>query len=1013
MVTRKTPPKDPLKVQSSVPASAQTKATSSAHANAKTAARTGAAVASAAKATAPAAPAAAPTIGSFDHKTAEAVIRPEVGVQARFSKRRPPKRYAYDPSLAPSMQWDGANAAREAGEALIAQIDRAAQALTKATDALAAAQTAKPVDPATLEAAQAACEAARRELAEATAALKALSRPFLEWAGKAERLSFEVPTLPLFIHERLSTQAILESLKGFKAGGQMALDFFGHPDRDMAEQLLKAYEHPNGWFNRMILGDSLVVMNSLLEYEHMAGQVQMIYIDPPYGVKFGSNFQPFVRKRDVTHGADDDLTREPEMVKAYRDTWELGLHSYLTYLRDRLLLARELLTDSGSVFVQISDENLHHVREVMDEVFGAENFVSVVTFKTTGGQADGLLAMIGDFVLWYARDRARVKATPLYLDRRSGDEGGDRYNRVLLPNGSERTLSASEAAGERALPDGARLFRLTSLVSQGYRATTSVPWSFEGKKYDPGTRQNWKVNIDGLDRLARSKRIGIEGKRPAYKRFLDDFPVVPITSIWVDTQTNFAGEKLYSVQTASKVIQRCILMTTDPGDLVLDPTCGSGTAAYVAEQWGRRWITIDTSRVPLALARQRLLTACFDYQELKDPALGPAGGFVYKMKQNRKGEHVGGIVPHVTLKSIANGEPPDVEVLVDRPEVVPNVTRVTGPFVFEATIPTAQGFDGEALSQQPAEVAATTAMAEEEDDEAYLDRMVGVLQASPVLHLPGNQQLTLLQVRRPARALWLSAEAVRPPQGAGALTASIEQADADNGGLALAAGETVAIVFGPAYGSVTRRLVEEAWGEAQLPGRGYKHLYVIGFAIEPDARQRIDDYYSKLGLPVTYVQATPDVLMGDLLKNMRSSQIFSVCGQPDVTVTAVAAPADGAPNMQYWQVKLEGLDVFDPATDRVEATRGSDVPAWFLDTDYNGLVFRPRQAFFPLTSAWDNLKRALRAEFDDAMWAHLAGDTSEPFVAGNNQQIAVKVIDARGNELMVVRSLAAPRKARR
>ena len=930
------------------------------------------------------APAAPPSgTASYEHKTAEALIRPEVGVQPRFKKRKPPAKYAYDASLAPTMQWDAGNPAREQGEALIARIEAAAQALQAA------------VTPE-------ATERARAELNAATGALRALSRPFLEWAGKAERLSFEVPTLPLFIHERLSTQAILESLKGFKSGGQMALDFFGHPDRDLAEQLLKAYEYPNGWFNRMILGDSLVVMNSLLQYEQMGRQVQMIYIDPPYGVKFGSNFQPFVRKRDVMHGADDDLTREPEMVKAYRDTWELGLHSYLTYLRDRLLLARDLLTDSGSVFVQISDENLHHVREAMDEVFGAENFVSLITFKTTGGQADGLIATIGDYLLWYARDRTKVKSHPLYLDRRSSDDGGERYNRVLLSNGTERTVSEGEFANASALPDGARLFRLTSLVSQGYRATTSVPWIFGGKTYDPGRHQNWKVNLDGLDRLATADRVGVEGKRPAYRRFLDDFPVVPLTSIWSDTQSNFAGEKLYSVQTSSKVIQRCVLMTTDPGDLVIDPTCGSGTTAYVAEQWGRRWITIDTSRVPLALARQRLLTASFDYPELKDPSLGPAGGFVYKSRKNRKGEHVGGIVPHVTLKSIANGEPPDVEVLVDRPELVPGITRVTGPFVFEATIPTAQGFDeaDDGTSSSPLD----------ESDDTFIDRMVGVLQASPVLHLPGNQQLTLAQVRRPARAIWLSAEAVRRGDS---LAASLEDADAANGGLALSTGEPVAIVFGPAHGSVTRRLVEEAWGEAQLPGRGYKHLYVIGFAIEPDARQRIEDYYTKLGLPVTYVQATPDVLMGDLLKNMRSSQIFSVCGQPDVSVLPVATPDDGAPNAQYWQVKLEGLDVFDPANDRVEATPGREVPAWFLDTDYNGLVFRPRQAFFPATGAWDNLKRSLKAEFDESVWAHLAGDTSEPFVAGGNEQIAVKVIDRRGNELMVVRELKAAKQKKR
>jgi adenine-specific DNA-methyltransferase len=907
-------------------------------------------------------PQAAPAgTASYEHKTAAAVIRPEVGVQARFKKRKAAAKYAYDPSLAPALQWDAGNPARERGEALIARIEAAASRLVEATQPEAR-------------------EAAQSELRDAAAALKAMSRPFLEWAGKAERLSFEVPTLPLFIHERLSTQAILESLKGF-TGGQMALDFFGHPDRNLAEQLLKAYEYPNGWLNRMILGDSLVVMNSLLQYEHLGRQVQMIYIDPPYGVKFGSNFQPFVRKRDVTHGADDDLTREPEMVKAYRDTWELGLHSYLTYLRDRLLLARELLTDSGSVFVQISDENLHHVREVMDEVFGAENALSIITFKKTTSASGDLLATVNDFLLWYARDRSRVRPNALYLAKEL--EPDPIYKYVESPDGTERTLAASEIAAG-VVPEGARLFALDNLTSPRPAGEGDLKaYTFRGKPYAV-SKGTFKTDARGMAKLDAAGRLGVSGSTLRYKRFVNDFPVRPIDNVWTDTSTgSFTDSKVYVVQTGTKVVQRCMLMTTDPGDLVLDPTCGSGTTAFVAEQWGRRWITIDTSRVPLALARQRLLTACFDYQELKDPALGPAGGFVYKMKTNRKGEHVGGIVPHVTLKSIANGEPPDVEVLVDRPETVPGVTRVTGPFVFEATIPTAQGFDEPATGD---DAHTAPAAPEDESDDAYVDRMVGILQASPVLHLPGGQQVTLTQVRRPARALWLSAEAV----GAG--------------------DEPVAIVFGPAYGTVTRRLVEEAWGEAQLPGRGYQHLYVIGFAIEPDARQHIDDYYARLGLPVTYVQATPDVLMGDLLKNMRSSQIFSVCGQPEVTVTPVAAPAHGAPNAQYWQVKLEGLDVFDPASDRVEATPGAEVPAWFLDTDYNGLVFRPRQAFFPATGAWDNLRRALRAEFDDGVWAHLAGDTSEPFVGG--AQIAVKVIDHRGNELMVVRDLKSP-KARR
>ena len=910
----------------------------------------------------------------YTHQTARSLIRPEVGVQPRFKKRKPPAKYQYDASLAPELQWDGQNPARERGEALIAEIDAASKTLASADDTARAGLLAR-------------IDAALRQL-------KALSKPFLNWAGKAERLSFEVPTLPMFIHERLSTQAILESVKGYKISGQLGFDFHGHPDRDLVEQLLKSYEYPNGWFNRLILGDSLVVMNSLLNYEHMAGQVQMIYVDPPYGVKFGSNFQPFVRKRDVTHNDDEDMTREPEMVKAYRDTWELGLHSYLTYLRDRLLLSHDLLADTGSIFVQISDENLHHVREVMDDVFGSANFVSQISFQTTSGFDSSTLPTLGDFLLWYAKDRNRVKYRKLFADQPIiPGEGNARW--VLLPDGTYRGVTAEEKRGEVAIPIGARLYKPDKIQSQG-AASTAQPFAFRGKSYQPSNGSHWKANYpEGMNRLARAGRIHVAKNSIQYRRYADDYPFEQIGNIWTDTITgSFTDEKLYAVQTNTKVVERCVLLTTDAGDLVFDPTCGSGTTAYVAEQWGRRWITTDTSRVPLALARQRLLTARFDYYELKNPSRGPADGFVYKVKQNKKGEHVGGIVPHITLKSIANDESPDIEVLVDRPEKISSITRVTGPFVFEATIPTAQGFDENSVEENESIDAS---------DGGFIDRMVGVLQASPVLHLGGGKSVTFSQVRRPARTLWLSAEAMRPSNG---MTDALEAADAANGGLPLSTGDAVAIVFGPAHGVVTRRQVEEAWGEAQLPGRGYKHLYVIGFAIEPEARQRIDDYYSRLGLPVTYVQATPDVLMGDLLKNMRSSQIFSVCGQPDVDVRTTNAPdEDAIPGETYWEVQLRGLDVFDPSTDRIESRKGLDVPAWFLDTDYNSLVFRTRQAFFPRTAAWDNLKRSLKAEFDDSVWEHLAGDTSTPFIAGDNKQIAVKVIDDRGNELMVVREL--------
>jgi adenine-specific DNA-methyltransferase len=477
-----------------------------------------------------------------------------------------------------------------------------------------------------------------------------------------------------------------------------------------------------------------------------------------------------------------------------------------------------------------------------------------------------------------------------------------------------------------------------------------------------------------LKRLAENGRIIVEGESLRYIRFLDDFPVFPIANIWTDIGgiQNRSEGKLYVVQTAPLAIQRCLLMTTDPGDLVLDPTCGSGTTAYVAEQWGRRWITIDTSRVPLALARQRLLTATFPYYELKDSKLGPAGGFVYKRKQNRKGEEVGGIVPHITLGSIANDEPPDEEILVDRPETENNITRVTGPFTVEATIPTP--IDWEERDEDTSDAA--------ESVEAYgsfIDRMLEVLRKSPVLQVGGGKMIMLKNVRPPAKTLSLSAEAL------------VENStDA-----------SVALVFGPENGAVSEQLVFEAAREAHA--KSYAHLYVIGFAIQPNARKLIEECERAIGVPATYVQATPDLMMGDLLKNMRSSQIFSVCGLPEVTLRKVKSTQD-ASSPQY-QVELLGLDVFDPATMETDHRQGNDVPAWLLDTDYNGLCFHVCQAFFPRTSAWESLKKALKGEYEEAIWAHLAGTTSTPFDAGDHRQVAVKVIDDRGNELLVVKHL--------
>ena len=928
----------------------------------------------------------------YRHAEATSLMRPEVGTQAQFKKKKPPKTYRYDSSLSPALDWDAKNPAREQGEALIAQLERHIEEL----------RTASTPSPSMGEGrGEGEVLKALRQAEETLRELKALGKPFLNWAGKAERLSFDVPTLPLFIHERLSTKAIIETLVGHKTDKQLDLyDLYGDPRHSITDQVLKAYEYPDQWVNRMILGDSLVVMNSLLHYEGLGGQVQMIYMDPPYGVKFGSNFQPFVKKRDVTHNADDDMTREPEMVQAYRDTWELGLHSYLTYLRDRLLLARDLLTPSGSIFVQISDENLHHVREVMDEVFGAENFCSLIQFVKTSSATSFLLPTTNDYLLWYAKDKERIKYRSVLVPKRSQslkenykylDSGGDRY----------LTLTEDQLEGNTPIPEGKR-FWMSDLTSQNPSQTRTVNFEFKGQLFHPGNDRQWSCSIEGLNKLRELNRLVVRGhKRLCYKRYIEDFPYQAIGNNWDDTTVfRFSEVVRYVVQTNIKVIQRCLLMTTDPGDLVLDPTCGSGTTAYVAEQWGRRWITIDTSRVPLALARQRLLTGTFPWHELKEEQRGPAGGFVYKRKQNKKSEEVGGIVPHITLKSIANNEPPQEEVLVDRPEQQSGITRVVGPFCVEATIPTPVDWE-DSSSPQPSPV-----KGEGEGYGSFVDRMLEVLRKSPVLRLEGNKTVIFKNVRPPAKTLSLSAEAIVDATAPGqtpSLSEAIDEAEEKSGRRLPLSGKPVALVFGPENGAVSEKLVYEAAREAHA--KSYTHLYVIGFAIQPNARTLVEKCTEVVGVPATYVQATPDLMMGDLLKNMRSSQIFSVCGQPEIEVQKVKPPSPRMGEGVHYQVELLGLDVFDPVTMEVDHRSGDDVPAWFLDIDYNDLCFHVSQAFFPRTSAWNNLKKALKGEYEESVWDHLSGATSAPFQAGEHKQIAVKVIDDRGNELLVVKKL--------
>jgi adenine-specific DNA-methyltransferase len=915
---------------------------------------------------------------AYRHKQ-ESAARPEVGAAPRFRARKEVVTYRYDSSLSPALEWDS-HPAREVAAWLLNCIEEAA---------VMPGQTFP--EPRLLRGADGKPLASVAGLQDALNLLKGMQKPFLNWSGKAERLSFDVPTLPLFIHERLSTEAIMKTLQGHrKTTSQSDLfELFADPQMPMSRQV-DAYSHRNSWVNRMILGDSLSVMNSLVSYEGLGGQVQMIFMDPPYGVKFGSNFQPFVRERDVKHGDDEDMTREPEMVQAYRDTWQLGLHSYLTYIRDRLLIARDLLKPCGSIFVQISDDNLHHVREVLDEVFGAENHVAIIPFrKKTMPLGAKHLESICDYILFYARDISRLKYRPIY--GRMSVEGDSHWNYVELADGTRRKMTKEEIDSHALLPPGATPFQLVSLYPAGVNSGGLFEFEFRGKRYRPPAGNSWFTNPEGMEKLKQANRIEpySDGDTLRYVLKLTDAPYSVLTNMWSDTSA--PSDKMYVVQTSTKVIQRCMLMTTDPGDLVLDPTCGGGTTAYVAENWGRRWVTIDTSRVPIVLARQRLLTATFPWFKLRDANSGPAGGFVYNRKQNRKGEEVGGISPYVTKGSIANGDPVSEIVLVDRPDVSNDITRVTGPFVVEAVLPT----------PQPMEAAAE---APEDAPSDHIARMIEVLRRSPTLRLPGSGSIILKNIRRPAKSLNLSAEAMVDYEAMGGAIPNVsEKAHDDDTGRSPSSIQPVAILFGPPNGAVIAKAVLDAAKEANV--KGYSHLYVIGFGFTAEARAEIMGGEDVLGLPASPVEMTHDVLMTDLLKTQRSSQIFAITGSPEIEIKRLSEDAeDGAPR---WQVRLLGLDTFDPASIKPHHLNGDNVPMWMLDIGWNGRAFSADQVFFPRTKAWDSLRKALKATHENSVWQHLAGDLSAPFEAQEGTEIAVKVLDDRGNELLKTARLGA------
>lgn len=728
--------------------------------------------------------------------------------------------------------------------------------------------------------------------------------PQLVWKGKDEQDTkpLEVPAVPIYIQEKIHPQAIVEQVrKAVRSDGKeeplgLFADFNGIED---FSKKVDFYHHAQHWSNRMILGDSLLVMTSLAEKEGLKGKVQCIYFDPPYGIKFGSNWQVSTRKRDVKDGKVEDASRQPEQVKAFRDTWELGIHSYLTYLRDRLVLVRELLAVTGSVFVQIGDENLHLVRSIADEVFGAANAIAVITFvKTTGASSPtagtNSLAGVADFVLWYAKDGEQVRYRQLFRPKQEDE--------ALSWIAGADGLRTRMASGEPKGGSDHKRFTLGDMTSQTVRqaATTVFPVRFGGREYVPGGTRGWATSPAGVSRLIAVGRVEASSDSLRFVRYHDDFPVAPINNVWTDTIVGqFTDTKMYVVQTASKVAQRCILMATDPGDLVLDPTCGSGTTAYVAEQWGRRWITIDTSRVALALARTRLMGAKYPYYILADSEEGlrkEAGlsgrtiaggsttndvrrGFVYER------------VPHVTLKSIANNPEiregmsrkeideaiarhAETETLVDRPYEDPRRVRVAGPFTVESLSPHRVL---PADTERPASEGESRA-----EGVSFAAMIIDNLRKAGIKGTTKGQRLTFDRLE-PRAGLWIHGEG--------------EALDMDG------KHRRIAVAIGPEHGTVGPEFVKEAAKEA-VRGVGYDLLVVCGFAFDPHVAEETKEYGR---LRVLVARMNPDLAMGDsLLKKTGAGNLFMVFGEPDVEIRK---QQDG-----MLVAEVRGVDVYDPTS---------------------------------------------------------------------------------------------------
>lgn len=796
--------------------------------------------------------------------------------------------------------------------------------------------------------------------------------PELYWLNKyaadeQDESSVRVDIRSLYQHEDVQPERLINNLyRIHEDRAQPSLfsgDELGHTVvEDELERVAEYYHHEMGWKNRLIQGDSLLVMNSLLQREGMAGKVQCIYIDPPYGIKFGSNWQMKLNDRNVKDN-DDSLSGEPEMIKAFRDTWELGIHSYLSYLRDRLVTARELLSQSGSCFVQISDENVHLVRCLMDEVFGSENFVSLITFKKTLPLGSSGLAGISDYIIWYAKEKECIKYRQLYEEKPIGQNTG--YTWVEFPSGERRKMTSEEKNNPKNLPKGAKVFFTSTLSSSGYTSTCMFDFELDGRVFKCG-RKSWRTNKVGMERLISQKRIIAPGSLPCYVLYHDDFPMQELNNLWDDTHG--ATDIQYVCQTSIKPIQRCILMTTDPGDLVLDPTCGSGTTAYVAEQWGRRWITIDTSRIALNIAKKRLTTALYPYYELYDEeGKNIRQGFKYKT------------VPHITLKSLANDLPPAEEILYDQPKEDKKRIRVSGPF----TVETLQAYNvtsPDDLDRTPDE---------EEENRLFQERIFSHLQTNGVRNGDKTQQ-----------AIFHGMEPVPNPY----LNAKGWYKDG-NGMECLAY-----FMIGPKFGTVSKMAVNRALQEFRAIGQndGASWLILLGFSFEDNINEKD---YNMGSFTVSKVRMHDDLMQDGLVKKDRGAGSFITIGEPDI---ALIRDEDG----EHCHIEIRGLDIYDPIKDDVKARSVDDIAYWEMDDNYNAQAFIVTSMHFcggnkkeyePWKKSLDKMAKqsaktkkkaetTLRLEMCDELWDTLYDFKSEPIPYEPGRKICIRVVSQFGEE---------------